>query len=324
MHLERISKTKVLQKATANQKFTDDVNLNTELKDGNWKNLLTDEVTVDGMMEVIGDQYELDDAIVERLEFSYATFGGLNGKNKKWNKLEGGELFFYLINSQRRMQLDRQGERRRLTLNDIKLQVRWRVGDEREEDCSCDSEYMLSAMQRLGERAREVFWWVDRETPMYVLMDNAGGHGTKEAIEEYTSMLKNDFNVEVVFQTPRSPFLNLLDLGVWCSLQAKVEKEHRGNNCETEALARSVMRTWHMGRLDGVIKNVNTRFLKVLKLIRMARGSNRMVEEKRGKRWEDFDQIEIPNDDIGDDLPEEEEFAELDSDSDEEGAGADD
>ena len=55
------------------------------------------------------------------------------------------------------------------------------MGDEREEDISCDSQYMLDVMNRLGAKMRQTFYWVDDDEVMYAVMDNAGGHGTNEA-----------------------------------------------------------------------------------------------------------------------------------------------
>lgn len=49
-------------------------------------------------------------------------------------------------------------------------------------------------------------------------MDNAGGHGTHEAIRSYTKTLEEDYNIEIIFQIPRSSYTNVLDLGVWMSL----------------------------------------------------------------------------------------------------------
>ena len=109
-----------------------------------------------------------------------------------------------------------------MDISDFQMRVRWRRGDEIEEDVNCNGQYMIDAMEQVGTSAREVFWWVDISERMYIVMDNAGGHGSKEAIEDYRSMLLNRFNIQIIFQTPCSLFLNLLDLGVWCSLQAKV------------------------------------------------------------------------------------------------------
>ena len=55
------------------------------------------------------------------------------------------------------------------------------------------------------------------------MMDNAGGHGTNVTILAYTKMLKDSYNIVIIHQVQRSPYTNLLHLGVWCSLQAQVE-----------------------------------------------------------------------------------------------------
>ena len=57
-------------------------------------------------------------------------------------------------------------------------------------------------------------------------MDNAGGHGTNEAIQQYRSNLHNNYNVAIIWQVPRLPCTNVLDLGIWMSMQARVEREH--------------------------------------------------------------------------------------------------
>ena len=165
-------------------------------------------------------------------------------------------------------------------------------GDEIEEDVSCNSSYVEEAMERLGDAARSIFWWVPSgETMFLVMMDNNVGHGTDAAIARYTE-LKHDYNIEIIFQTPRSPFLNLLDLGVWCSVQAKVEARHNGKGYNTKSLARSVEEAWNNDKLAHVIRKVNTGFLKVLDLVILGRGSNRHVESRRGKDYEKFDNNE--------------------------------
>ena len=82
---------------------------------------------------------------------------------------------------------------------------------------------MLSAMDRIGKAIRNAYHWVNRDQACYIVMDNAGGHGTKDAINEYTNHLLNDYNIKIIWQIPRSPYTNVLDLGVWISIQARVE-----------------------------------------------------------------------------------------------------
>jgi hypothetical protein len=58
-------------------------------------------------------------------------------------------------------------------------------------------------------------------------MDNAGAHGTREAREEYTRQLLEDFNIEIIQQSACSPEVNALDLGIWMSVQSAVECRHQ-------------------------------------------------------------------------------------------------
>jgi hypothetical protein len=57
-------------------------------------------------------------------------------------------------------------------------------------------------------------------------MDNAGGHGTREAVGQYTRALRNEYTVIIKQQPVCSPELNALDLGIWMSLQSVVERLH--------------------------------------------------------------------------------------------------
>ena len=83
---------------------------------------------------------------------------------------------------------------------------------------------MLSAMDRVGKAMRESYHWIDINVVIYLVMDNAGGHGTDNAIIEYTRLLKDTYNITIIHQIPRSPYTNALDLGIWAALQSNVEK----------------------------------------------------------------------------------------------------
>ena len=66
-----------------------------------------------------------------------------------------------------------------------------------------------------GKRTYSSYHWVPRDQPIYLQLDNAGGHGTKTAIEAYKSSLQTEHNVIVINQPPRSPDSNVLDIGLW-------------------------------------------------------------------------------------------------------------
>ena len=97
----------------------------------------------------------------------------------------------------------------------LSIEVMFEVGEELEVDCNCDSAFMLRHMDRLGQAARSKFYWVPMNVEIDCIMDNAGGHGTDEAKAEYTDLLKEKYNIQVVWQVPQSPETNILDLDIW-------------------------------------------------------------------------------------------------------------
>jgi len=62
-------------------------------------------------------------------------------------------------------------------------------------------------------------------TVIYLIIDNAGGHGTNDGIEEYheLSALFQKYKSQLLHQVPNSPETNLLDLGVWRAMQSLFE-----------------------------------------------------------------------------------------------------
>ena len=200
-------------------------------------------------------------------------------------------------------------------LDGYTLMVRNSAGDERMVDVTCDSEFMDDVMPDVGKAIREAYHWVPHDIPIYLYMDNAGGHGKKHIVDKYVATLKDDHNVIIRHQRPRSPATNMLDLGVWMALQNVVEKLHFRQRTQVEALCRTVEEAWT--KLETVkLENVYTRWLKVLDLIIEDDGGDRFVESKRGKLYnEPPDKIVSLDDDDADeeDCTEDELIAEMDA-----------
>lgn len=76
-------------------------------------------------------------------------------------------------------------------------------------------------------------------------MDNAGGHGKKNIKEQYVKILKEMYNVEVKWQIPNSPEMNMLDLGTRLCLQSKVEVKHKQKVMNKDVLAHTVDKCWN-------------------------------------------------------------------------------
>ena len=112
-----------------------------------------------------------------------------------------------------------------------------------------------------------------------------GGHGTNDCIDEYIKLLKDKFNIIVIHQIPRGPETNLLDLGIWLSIQSFVEVLHRGHRTDTNALTKTVMETWEKFN-SSVFTKVYQRWQKVLELIVEDNGDNTLVQSKRGKKFQ--------------------------------------
>ena len=284
VHLERVSKTEEVKSLTAHQNFSDDVILNCEIKDGGWKKLHTNGICVEDMKDLLQATYDLDDAIIERIKFQYKTKVGEKGNTKVVRISEAGARIEGIIREKDNPNIPG----RALTIDDVQIRVHYQQGDTIEIDCNCDSAYMLTAMDQVGQSIRSAYHWIPASKKCFLVMDNAGGHGTDEAIEKYVSMLNKKYNIETIFQVPRTPSTNVLDLGVWCSFQSRVKKTHHSKQCNANSLVRSVEETWNEGNLDQSITSVFNRLQRVLVLLVEANGKSNLVETKRGKMYKNM------------------------------------
>lgn len=60
------------------------------------------------------------------------------------------------------------------------------AGTEVYKDTTCDSSFMLKHIHDIGKAIRKSYHWVPREDTIYLIMDNAVGHGTNATKTEYT------------------------------------------------------------------------------------------------------------------------------------------
>ena len=85
-----------------------------------------------------------------------------------------------------KMRTNEAQEVRQVQLDDLQLFRMIPAGTHLEEDISCDSTFMLQTMPKVGATIRQSMPWIPLAQPIYLQMDNAGGHGTKNLICEYT------------------------------------------------------------------------------------------------------------------------------------------
>jgi hypothetical protein len=277
IYFKRVANEVTAQKAVFTEDFADEVYMNQQIRD-TWRSCCWANMTSAQMIEAIDNEYQVSVDRLDKLVHRYCTLTGSSGK-RKWNTLSPNEG---IAGKRIRVHENGQFKTRDLNLCDLQLRVARQAGDTYHKDVNCDSKFMMVEMPLIGAAMRQAYHWVPQDIPLYLCMDNAGGHGTKDCIDTYVQALKDEFNVIVIHQVPRSPETNILDLGVWCSLQSAVEKKHRGKQTKVETLARTIEATWDA--FDSqVFANVYGRWKKVLDLIIADHGDNSLVDSHRGE-----------------------------------------
>jgi hypothetical protein len=240
-------------------------------------------MVVSEFLTVLSEAYEIRTEVRNKLSLKFNEWIG-NAGNQKWKRVD---LDTCLSAQKMRVGPSSHEGTREITIHDVEFEVLNERGQQVMEDISCDSTFMLSVMNEVGAAIRASYHWVPLSQKIFLGMDNAGGHGTDIAVQQYTDELKATYNIEIVQQVARSPETNLLDLGVWRSIQSAVEKEHTFKVYDPDALARSVERAWNTRLNQGVFRRVFLRLLKVLVLIVDDNGGNDRVEARRGKLFSD-------------------------------------
>ena len=85
-----------------------------------------------------------------------------------------------------------------LRLGDMILKVRHRVGNSVHKNCYYDSVYSVDAMRRICVAMRDRYHWISATESVFLATDNAREHGTDECIRQYTSILKDEFNIVII------------------------------------------------------------------------------------------------------------------------------
>jgi hypothetical protein len=191
--IERIAEDKVLRRATYRNQFHFDRHINDEIKSGGWKQLYPDDpnILTSEFIGIIANNYDLEEEVAERLSLRYNTYP--RGEKRT---VTLGQNEFLLV----REITEENGARRALTVDDLTLIQRLEAGTIVQEDINCDSDYMLDVMPRIGAAIRQKMNWVPENEIIILVMDNAGGHGTVEAIEQYTRHLLENYRIQIIHQ----------------------------------------------------------------------------------------------------------------------------
>ena len=170
---------------------------------------------------------------------------------------------------------------RAVHINDLELRVNPQKGTWIERDITCDSIFMMNHIRQIGKSIREAHSFLPNDHPVYLFMDNAGGHGKTEIKKQYENILEKEFKIIIEWQVPNSPETNMLDLGVWMALQSLVERIHRGKVMQSHELSKSVMESFEQIS-SGILTRVYERWKLVMRLIVSGKGTNEVVEDCRG------------------------------------------
>ena len=151
VYLSRVSRTKRLARSSRNKRFSVDVDVVNAIVSGVWKRqLVTDGMTVEHLLEELKTYYDLDEYVSDRLVMGYATY--TRGGNKMWKFLDSDDLI-----DEMGMRTNEEGTQVAVTIDDVELFVQQEAGDEVEEDITCDSNFMMEKIPEIGRALREIF-----------------------------------------------------------------------------------------------------------------------------------------------------------------------
>ena len=171
--IQRVSETIKYKQMTHNQNFSDEAGINGLIRRGAWYSgdagFIVDGMTLGDLRISLVENYQLEEDVAARVVIKYYT--GRSTNNKKVR---------YVVDDDATLPTQDA-----FNMNGHTLVVRMEKNDEREVDTTCDSTFMEKMMPEIGKAIREKYHWVSRDVPIFLFLDNAGGHGTNEAVTKY-------------------------------------------------------------------------------------------------------------------------------------------
>ena len=302
--LQRVSETKIAKKSSFNMNFSPYYKENNRLKMGEWRKLLSDgTITVENFLSNICRLYKIEPMVGKDLCLVYKNFKiSPRAKNIEYDTIRLRRDDTSQLLEGRTIDIPRDDNAsiftRPIRIEDLKLKIEIPKGRTLVKDMSCNSTFMINTVDAMGQSIRDAYSFVSHDHPIYLFIDNAGGHGTKEIKEKYVNRLRDKYNVLVEWQIPHSPETNMLDLGVWRSLQSTVEKMHRLKVMQKDVLAGTVEKAfWSPAIGVTILHKVHERWKLVLELIIAGKGSNNLVEKHRGLKAKLEDLPTVPDSD---------------------------
>ena len=288
IYLKRVSEKYKRKQGSYHQNISPFYEENNQYKLRQWTKLVpsNDIITGSELLSKVVSEYKVESHIAQDLCFIYTQYSitpvskkvkheTIKIENVNDNLLEGKTIGVLSGNKNDIIT-------RLLSFDDVQLKAYTPKGCVVENDVNCDSKFMTDHIDEIGTAIRKACSFLHPRHPIYLFMDNAGGHGKKHVKWEYVWKLHKKYSIYVEWQVPHSPETNMLDLGVWICLQSKVERYHKKRVMNEDVLASSVERSWKGADLsDDIIKRINERWKLVLDLIVKGKGSNNLVEKNR-------------------------------------------
>jgi len=263
------------KKATTHCGFCDSLDDNNEVV-STWHEILGDEATARLMTpaqarDQLAAGVNLRDDVKERIIFvrvkkaKVAASAGVKAKQRQLETLREGQSF---------------GDK----YEEYFIRVQNKKGDKRSADTNVDGKFMKKILkEQIGPAIRKAYKWVPKEESIYCQLDNAGGHGSKEVIEGYVTMMKDRFNIILEFQSPSSPDFNALDRGVWMCSQAAAAKLARPLRRDFKSLHECVMKAWN-GMSSTAITNICNSVVTACEESLKCGGGNEKSEKRRSSK----------------------------------------
>ena len=75
-----------------------------------------------------------------------------------------------------------------------------------------DSQFMIEIVHEIGCSICKAYPFLLHSKPIFLFMENAGGHGKKNIKEQYVKILKDVYNIKE-WKVPNSPEIDILHFG---------------------------------------------------------------------------------------------------------------
>jgi hypothetical protein len=127
--------------------------------------------TMAELSKLIVEYFELGDGVTENLCFHCATHIG-EERRRVYEMLSDNDSI------EGKTFINEEGHRQQLTINFVELSCLQPQGAVEERKVNCDSAIMLASLPPIAAEIHEKMPWIPMEQPIYLVMENAGGHGT--------------------------------------------------------------------------------------------------------------------------------------------------